>query len=127
MSKNTLNSATDLTRLSREPSSGVANKKQIQEKDSGTQNMISVKTKLLLPLLLLFLFTCHFYYRVSIIKFYALFEKENCLEADLLFVINSLKFGSKTIADYFVHGSPREGIQYKGRFVLCKMILNKGS
>jgi hypothetical protein len=87
--------------------------------------MISVKTKLLVPLL--FLFTYHFCYYVSIIKFYALFEKENCLEVDLLFVINSLKFGSKNIADYFVHGPPREGIQYKGRFVLCKMILNNGS
>ena len=74
--------------------------------------MISVKTKLLSPLLLLLLlFTCHFYYDVPIIKLYALCEKENCLEVDLLFIINSLKFGSKNIADYFVHGSPREGAQ----------------
>jgi hypothetical protein len=78
--------------------------------------MISFKTKLLSPLLLLlllllFLFTCHFYYYVPIIEFYALCEKENCLEVDLLFIINSLNFGSKNIADYFVHGSPREGVQ----------------
>jgi len=37
--------------------------------------MISVKTKLLSPLLL-FLYTCHFYYYILIIKFYALCEKE---------------------------------------------------
>jgi hypothetical protein len=84
----------------------------MQEKDLGTQNMIFVKTKLLSQLLFLFLlflflflFTCHFYYYVPIIKFYALCEKENCLEVDLLFIINSLKLGSKNVADYFVPGS----------------------
>jgi hypothetical protein len=80
------------------------------QEDLGTQNMISVKTKVL-SALLSFSFTCHFYYYVPIIKFYALCEKENCLEVDLLFIINTLKFGSKNIAEFFVHGCPREGVQ----------------
>ena len=84
-------------------------KHKMQGKDIGTQNMVSVKTKVFSPLSLLF--TCHFYYYVPIIKFYALCEKENCLEVDLLFITNSLKSGSKNIADCFVHDCSRESLQ----------------